>query len=301
MSIGGIGQPANSPISRSAMMNATSIAIMNRDPDYARILQDPYAQWFAAAISAEAGATIAALSDPRAVREYIAALEAQNGKPGICTHHVYRKPWVRRHVLAALDAGIEQIVVFGAGLDTLSLRLADRIGTRRVFEIDTPEVIAYRGACIDANGRLPPNVTLLPIDFEREAWRDRLQGAGYEAGARTLFLSEGVMEWLPEEAVLDMFGFVRERAARPSRFIFSFMPPWTISARSLAHIRADNASSGEVFRFTIEPAGIDAFLARQGLRRIDFADPAAFQADVAAAGVPASVLDFLHFVCAQTG
>ena len=68
MAIGGIGQSETSRISRSAMMNATSIAIMNRDPACEAILHDPFAAWFAAAISNEARSVLADLRSAQSGR-----------------------------------------------------------------------------------------------------------------------------------------------------------------------------------------------------------------------------------------
>lgn len=300
MAIGGIGQGETSPISRSAMMNATSIAIMNRDPAFEAILHDPFAEWFAIAISDEARAEIGALETPKACRDLIARIEAENAQPGISTHHLYRKPWVTRHVREALSAGIEQVVILGAGLDTLSLRLEPELGGMPVFEVDTPAVIDYRRSCIEEHRELPKGVNLVAIDFEKEELGERLRAEGYKPQFKTLFLAEGVIEWLPEDAVQALFAFVREHSARASRFIFSFMPPSAHSDQAYAHIRADNARSGEVWKFALRPEALDSFLSEQEFHLLDFADPALFERERAELPVPFDVLDFLHFACVQT-
>lgn len=301
MTIGGIDQAGTSPISRSAMMNATSIAIMNRDPACAAILDDPFAEWFATAISDEAHRVITGLEDPQACRDLIAQIEAENAQPGISTHHLYRKPWVTGQVREALTAGATQIVILGAGLDTLSIRLEDEIGARPVFEIDTPEVITYRRSCITAHRELPENVRLVPVDFEREHLAARLAAEGYDPALKTVFLAEGVIEWLAEDAVRELFAFVRERSAVGSRFIFSFMPPTAHSDGALSHIREDNARSGEVWKFALRPEALKDFVSGEGLRLLAFADPAAFERGRAQSAVGFSVLGFLHFVSAETG
>jgi methyltransferase (TIGR00027 family) len=300
MTIGGIGQSATSAISRSAMMNATSIAIMNRDPAFEAVLHDPFAEWFAMAISDEARDVIASLQTSNACRELIVRIEAENAQPGISTHHIYRKPWVTQRVRDAISVGVEQVVILGAGLDTLSLRLERELGGMAVFEVDTPAVIEYRCSCIEAHRSLPDGVTPVAIDFAAEVLGERLRAEGYDPRLKSLFLAEGVMEWLPEDAVQALIAFVRGESGPASRFIFSFIPPSTHADGNYAHIRADNARSGEVWKFALRADALDSFLRVQGLHLIDFADPAHFERDQAKSLVPFDVLDFLYFAYVQT-
>lgn len=299
MTIGGIGQPETSPISRSAMMNATSIAIMNRDPALQAVLDDPFAEWFATGISDEARTVIQGLQTPAQCRELIARIESENVQPGISTHHLYRKPWVTRRVRDALRAGARQMVILGAGLDTLALRLEEELRGMPCFEVDTPTVIDYRRACIEAHRGLPEGVRLVAIDFEKERLDERLREAGYEPDVPSVFLAEGVMEWLPEQAVLALFALIRGRGEGTSRFIFSFMPPTAHSDRRYAHIRDDNAQSGESWKFAISPHALPGFLHEQGFELLDSADPELFRRERSVSSVPFDVLDFLHFAYAR--
>ncbi len=108
MAVRGIGQPDDSPISKSAMLIATACAVVSKEPAYARTFQDPYAAWFAAAISQEAAARLPTLDDPTVRAAFIK--ETERDLDGLVTHVVYRKPWITARVREVLKAGCEQFL-----------------------------------------------------------------------------------------------------------------------------------------------------------------------------------------------
>ncbi|MGE0388116.1 MAG: class I SAM-dependent methyltransferase [Gammaproteobacteria bacterium] len=301
MPIRGIGQPIDSPISQSAVFVATAMAVLDRDPDYSRYFKDPYAQWFAAGISAEARALFADLSGREACRALIARLEDHPDLAGAVSHMAYRKPWVEQALRRALAAGCRQVVVFGAGCDTVTLRARDAIGTLPVFELDLPAAADYRRACLIEHGALTPNLHVLGVDFQREHFADRLAQAGYDPALRTAFIAEAVLEFLSPEEVDTLFAFVRDRSAPGSRIVFSFALPKAQSDDRLAHMRAQNQQGGERFGFGLRPEELDGFLAARGLRRLELADPAFFKREVTAhMDVKVRVLRFFHLASAET-
>ena len=123
MAVKGIGQSDDSPVSKSAMFVVTASAVTTKDPVYSRSYNDPYAAWFAAAISDEAAELLPTLDDPVARASFIE--EAERDVDGLVTHVVYRKPWITDRVRDALEGGIQQLIILGAGCDTLSLRLGE--------------------------------------------------------------------------------------------------------------------------------------------------------------------------------
>ena len=61
MAVRGIGQPDDSPISKSAMLISTACAAVSKDPIYAATFRDPFAERFAVAISDHAAGVLAGL------------------------------------------------------------------------------------------------------------------------------------------------------------------------------------------------------------------------------------------------
>src|SRR5262245_48928054 len=66
----------------------------------------------------------------------------------------------------AVERGVRQVVVLGAGLDTFAYRSAHR--ELRVFEVDHPATQAWKRECL-ANAAIdvPSSLTFVPIDFEQ--------------------------------------------------------------------------------------------------------------------------------------
>jgi methyltransferase (TIGR00027 family) len=103
-------------------------------------------------------------------------------------------------VRRAIAAGIRQIVILGAGLDTRAARLATP-GVR-FFEVDHPatqedkreRLAKVAGYPIDA-------ASFVTCDFEREDFLDRLAAAGHRASEPSFFVWEGVVYYLTEAAV----------------------------------------------------------------------------------------------------
>jgi len=109
---------------------------------------------------------------------------------------------------AAVEGGVRQLVVLGAGLDTYAYRgaLRERL---HVFEVDHPATQAWkRGRLADAGIALPGWLTFAPIDFERQTLAGGLADAGFEPSQPTFFTWLGVVPYLTEDAVWSTLGFI---------------------------------------------------------------------------------------------
>jgi methyltransferase (TIGR00027 family) len=108
----------------------------------------------------------------------------------------------------AVDNGARQLVVLGAGLDTLAYRteLAEDL---RIFEVDHPATQAWkRGKLVAAAIAVPDALTFVPVDFERQTLADALEAAGFDQDARTFFSWLGVAPYLTEQAVFSTLAFI---------------------------------------------------------------------------------------------
>jgi methyltransferase (TIGR00027 family) len=97
-------------------------------------------------------------------------------------------------------AGIDQLVLLGAGLDTRAYRLP--AGTPvRCFEVDTARTQAFKRAMLRRAGVDTARITFVPADFDIEDWFEKLVGAGFEPDKPSLFLWEAVTMYLGRHAV----------------------------------------------------------------------------------------------------
>lgn len=109
---------------------------------------------------------------------------------------------------AAVERGVRQVVVLGAGLDTYAYRskLGDLI---RIFEVDSPATQSWKRQRLeDAAIPLPTFLTFAPVDFEHETLSEALAVTRFDPALRTFFTWLGVVPYLTEESVLSTLGFI---------------------------------------------------------------------------------------------
>jgi methyltransferase (TIGR00027 family) len=101
--------------------------------------------------------------------------------------------------LTATTAGIRQAVILAAGLDARAYRLSWPAGTV-VFEVDQPEVIAFKSLTLAQIGSKPTaERRAVSIDL-RDDWPTALHDNAFDATAPTAWIAEGLLPYLPPEA-----------------------------------------------------------------------------------------------------
>jgi methyltransferase (TIGR00027 family) len=125
---------------------------------------------------------------------------------------------------AAVERGVSQLVILGAGLDTYAWRGAMRQRVR-IFEVDHPATQAWkRRRLTEAAIALPACLTFAPIDFERETLAGGLDDAGFDPAQPTFFTWLGVVPYLTEEAVWSTLGFIAG-LANGAHVVFDYSDP----------------------------------------------------------------------------
>jgi methyltransferase (TIGR00027 family) len=113
-------------------------------------------------------------------------------------------------------AGIRQVVILAAGLDSRAYRLAWPAGTA-VYEIDQPKVLEYKTAILDSRGAVPTaRRRPVPVDL-RDDWPAALAAAGFDRTRPTAWLAEGLLPYLPSDAQDRLFETVTALSAPGSR------------------------------------------------------------------------------------
>src|SRR4029434_5385235 len=88
----------------------------------------------------------------------------------------------------AVERGIRQVVILGAGLDTFALRNPHGAQQIRIYEVDHPSTPAWkRQRLAEAQIALPPWLILVPVDFERDDVGEKLVGAGFQQSSPAFF------------------------------------------------------------------------------------------------------------------
>ena len=119
----------------------------------------------------------------------------------------------------AIDRGIEQVAILGAGYDSRAIRFADQpVG---FFEVDHAATHAAKSDRLQTLGLSSPAVHVA-VDFEKDDVAQRLQRAGFEPHRATFFLWEGVIEYLEEQTARATLRSLREIAAPEGCLAFDF-------------------------------------------------------------------------------
>ncbi|HXY26075.1 MAG TPA: SAM-dependent methyltransferase [Candidatus Acidoferrum sp.] len=177
---------------------------------------------------------------------------------------------------AAVDRGVRQLVVLGAGLDTYAYRcpFGDRL---RIFEVDYPATQAWKREQLAAADISPPDfLRFAPIDFERQTLADGLANAGFDPAQQTFFTWLGVVPYLTEEAIGSTLAFVSGLPGG-AHVVFDYSdPPEALSPemRNIHDKYAERVGSvGEAWVSHFEPVKLHAELATMGFCEIEDLGP----------------------------
>jgi methyltransferase (TIGR00027 family) len=172
---------------------------------------------------------------------------------------------------SAVERGVRQIVILGAGLDTFALR--NPHGAQiRIYEVDHPATQAWkRQRLAEAQITLPPLHIFVPVDFERDDLGEKLVAAGFQQNSPTFFTWLGVVPYLTLDAIgrtLDYMSSIQN-----SDLVFDYMEPpeaFSEELRQLEKARAEQLEKiGERSASRFEPAGIAALLRSHGFCAIE--------------------------------
>ena len=166
----------------------------------------------------------------------------------------------------SLKAGMNQVVILGAGLDSRAYRF-DALRGIRVIELDLPQTQEYKKARVrDVLGSLPSHVAYAPIDFAKQDIATVLKAAGYDQTKKTIFIWEGVTMYIPEAGVDATLRSIAGNAAPGSRIVFDYFTEKALRDRAsnLAPIAKIVAGVGEPFVFGMPGLDASTFVSERG-------------------------------------
>lgn len=137
----------------------------------------------------------------------------------------HRKIFMQEQVESAIEAGAQQVLVLGAGFDTLCLRLAPEHRQVQFFEIDHPATSAAKARGVTAEGQ-PENMIQIAADLGEHALSKVLsKNDRWDASQPSVIVAEGLLQYLTDEEVCGLFREVAGCTAPHSRIAFTHMPP----------------------------------------------------------------------------
>ncbi|GGL01928.1 S-adenosyl-L-methionine-dependent methyltransferase [Nocardia jinanensis] len=117
---------------------------------------------------------------------------------------------------------VRQVVIIAAGLDTRAFRLPITPEVT-VYELDTPEMLAFKQQVLDARGAQPAGRRApVPVDL-REDWGSPLAAAGFEPSIPSAWLVEGLLSYLSPEHNDRLLSGISDRSAAGSRLSMEYL------------------------------------------------------------------------------
>jgi len=201
--------------------------------------------------------------------------------PGTLGGILCRTRYIDDVLKRSLEEGIEQLVILGAGFDSRAYRIAG-MNQVQVFEVDLPGTRKLKQIRIEkVLGAVPENVTLIGMNFDQENLDDILRASGFQKGKRTLFIWEGVTQYISAEAVNNTLEFVSGVSGVGSAIVFTYVlrgiidgtarPEWFRPFLSFAR------KVGSPLIFGLDQVELKQYLCNRGLKLIDDVGAAEYQ------------------------
>jgi methyltransferase (TIGR00027 family) len=249
--------------SRTAEHNALFRAIECSRPLQVRIVNDPMARTFLGFPF-----RLAALFSHSSVCRAPLCRYIDHRWPGSRTSLIARTRLIDDYLTCALASGVRQVVLLGAGFDSRAYRTEDACRAR-FFEVDHPNTSAIKQALVLRSlGTLPEHVKFVSVDFQRESVRNALGEAGFDGLDRSLFIWEGVSNYLTEESVRSTLAFISS-LIQGTQLIFTYVDEAVIRNPSASiggrEVQRTIAKLEEPWTFGIRPAHAVEFFRESGL------------------------------------
>jgi methyltransferase (TIGR00027 family) len=263
----------NSSVAQTAL--GPMIIVAADQYESAPLVEDAWAHRLLPA-SGRAGAALTRWS---AVRRALFAATEKKMRGGWASF-LCRKRYIDDQLVNAVPKGVDAVVILGAGYDTRAYRLPELAGIP-VYEVDLPGNIDRKAAAVRrCLGRVPPDVTLLPVDFETDDLADSLRGKGFDRGMRTFYIWEAVTQYLTEPAVRKTMEHLAG-AAPGSGLAFTFIRKDFLDGQTMYGAESafeEFVVKRRLWQFGLHPEVVAEFLAEYGWREVEQAGPEEYQA-----------------------
>lgn len=133
-----------------------------------------------------------------------------------------RSRYVEDALVPRLAVGLRQVIVLGAGFDTMALQHAG--SGCRFFEVDHPATQAAKRSILARQQQLQPDISFVPVDFARDDLAEALLAAGFDAAQPALVSWLGVTMYLPQQVTVATLATLRRILSPGSVVLFDAYP-----------------------------------------------------------------------------
>lgn len=177
------------------------------------LIDDPYAEAFVRAVRAPA---------PIPVTPEEAASDLAFPWLSLATYTALRTKFFDGFLEAAAGAGVRQVVILAAGLDSRAFRLDWPPGTT-MYEIDAPLVLRFKDEVLNERGARPRCERHTVMADLRAEWPAALRQAGFDPVRPAAWLAEGLLPYLTDDAKDALLTHVHDLSAPGSQVALEYM------------------------------------------------------------------------------
>lgn len=190
---------------------------------------------------------------------------------GFYLHYVLRKRCIEEFVRAGIHKGAKQIIILGAGFDTLSMRISKDFPNIQIIEIDHPNTQKLKHKAMENLIQTFENIHLIPLDLKQDTMQNLLlSNPYYDKSKSSIFIAEGLTMYLAENEIRDILKFIKEHSGLSSQFVFTYM-----EEQNKGNYQFKNASrivnlwlrfKNEIFTWGIKETQLSTFLIQSGFQ-----------------------------------
>lgn len=195
-------------VGSTALFVAAARALEAQKPE--PLALDPYAELFVRAVGGE----WANMLDGGELGSLAGRLGSDFGAHFV-SFQAARTKYFDAYFAKASDAGVRQVVLLAAGLDSRAYRLPWPDGTV-VYELDQPQVLQFKRDVLAEHGDAPTaDRREVAVDL-RDDWPSALQAAGFNPSLPSAWIAEGLLIYLPATAQEQLFAGIDALSASGS-------------------------------------------------------------------------------------
>jgi methyltransferase (TIGR00027 family) len=196
-------------VGSTALFVAASRALEARKPE--PLALDPYAEIFCRAVGGQWADVLDGVEDDGPT---YSRLQSDFGEFFV-NFQAARTKYFDAYFNQAAQAGVRQIVLLAAGLDSRAYRLPWPDGTV-VFELDQPRVLEFKREVLEQHGDAPlAERREIAVDL-RDDWPQALRDHGFDPSRPSAWIVEGLLIYLPATAQEKLFSGIDALASSGS-------------------------------------------------------------------------------------
>ncbi len=204
-------------------------------------------------------------------------LKGRISPKGIYPYVIARTKYIDNIFETAINNGIEQVIILGAGFDSRAIRLLDQKGKVKVFEIDINYTQQAKLKQFQKRKIHKPEKNIyIPVDFDKEDLKTKLKENKLIQKKKSLFILEGLIMYLTQKSVEETFKLIYEYSAPSSLIVFDYIYASVLRDEQKYYgereIHKRVEKDNEKWTFGIEEGEIENFLTRFNYTLIEHID-----------------------------